>query len=67
MPLGFLFIPEGCLIIAQLFKLGSLGKSGLSREGTTESVSSAVNEMHATGAVTPRPHIKFRKRVTQSN
>jgi hypothetical protein len=41
MPLGFLFIPQGCLIIAQLFKVGSLGKSGLSPEGTTETVSSA--------------------------
>ena len=29
-------VPEGCLIIAQLFKVGSLGESGLSPEGTTE-------------------------------
>jgi hypothetical protein len=36
---NFFLIPEGCLIIAQLFKVGSLAKSGLSPEGTTETVS----------------------------
>ena len=29
-------IPKGCLIIAQLFKVGSLGKRGPSPEGTTD-------------------------------